>query len=114
MAKFEEMAEWLRKEGLGEDVVTIFLDNKIDTTIFLELDNSDFGELGVLALGDKKRLALLKQKILENVFNIIIVIANSKHYFSFYTQQGTTPPCIIEDGEVSDLDLVSSTGHHCV
>lgn len=66
-AKYDEMGAWLKKEGFEQDVIDIFIDNRIDTSIFLELDQRDYEDLGVRALGDKKRLLLLKKRISDEV-----------------------------------------------
>lgn len=64
MAKYEEMCKWLEGEGFEDDILDVFRSNRIDSKIFLELNKDDFEDLGVTALGDKKRLNLLKKKII--------------------------------------------------
>ena len=67
MTKYEEMCRILRDQQFEDDVVEVFRANRIDTTIFLELDKEDFAELGVTTLGDKKKLILLKDKLRAKV-----------------------------------------------
>ena len=47
--------DWLNQIGLAE-YADSFVENRIDTTLLLQLDDDDFKALGVLALGDRKRL----------------------------------------------------------
>lgn len=63
MAKYEEMCRHLRREGFEEGVIDIFRQNKIDTVVFLKLNRADFQELGVTAIGDRRRLQIVKEKV---------------------------------------------------
>ena len=67
MSKYQEVTDMLIKEGFEDDVVAIFEKNRIDKVVFMEMDKDDFNELGVMALGDKKRLMILKDKICTEV-----------------------------------------------
>lgn len=55
-----EVCNLLKTNGFDEDVVEIFLANKIDGSTLLELNSNDFKELGLVALGDRKKLEKLK------------------------------------------------------
>ena len=63
--KYEEMSSLLRKSCFEEDVIDIFFKNRIDKEIFKELTKDDFQQLGVVALGDIKRLQLMKENVMD-------------------------------------------------
>ena len=46
---------WLRRSGFGE-YAEFFAENRIDASVLLQLDDNDLKELGVVALGDRKKL----------------------------------------------------------
>ncbi len=50
------MEELLTKHGLSKDIIDIFHDNRINVDQLQELTSDDLKELGVIALGDRKRL----------------------------------------------------------
>ena len=50
-----DVGGWLRGLGLGQ-YETIFRDNKIDADLLLRLTNDDLKDIGVSALGDRRRL----------------------------------------------------------
>ena len=50
------MCEMLVKAGFDDSVVEVFRSNKIDRVVLLELDRDDMSELGIVALGDRKKL----------------------------------------------------------
>lgn len=56
-------SELLLREGFDHDVVDIFCRNKITLTLMKDLDVDDFKELGIDALGDRKRLKNLIAKL---------------------------------------------------
>ena len=62
----EEVCSILLAADFEEATVEIFRANKVDCTILLDLDKDDMKELGVTALGDRKKLlniiATLKNK----------------------------------------------------
>ena len=64
---YEEFARFLSNESLHDDVVHNVTDNRITSTLFIELCENDLKEL-VPAIGD--RLAL--RKVLEKVQKVII------------------------------------------
>ena len=64
---YEEFASFLSNEGLHDDVVHNVIDNRITSTLFIELRENDLKELAP-ATGD--RLAL--RKVLEKVQKVII------------------------------------------
>lgn len=51
-----EICQLLREKGFQDDVVEVFRMNKIDGSVLVELDADDMKELGVKALGDRKKL----------------------------------------------------------
>lgn len=51
-----EVSKLLEDNKFDEEVVQIFLDNKIDGSSLLELTTAEMKELGIVALGDRKRL----------------------------------------------------------
>ena len=51
----ENIARWLEQLGLGE-FAAAFAENKIDAETLSELTADDLKELGVAALGDRKKL----------------------------------------------------------
>ena len=61
-----EVCSLLKESGFDTDVVEIFQKNKIDGTTFLDLDADDLKELGVVALGDRKRIQKLKEAAVES------------------------------------------------
>lgn len=50
----------LQTNGFDDEVVEIFRTNKIDGSTLLELNSDDLKELGIVALGDRKKLAKVK------------------------------------------------------
>ena len=58
-----KLCELLRDEEFDEDIVESFRTNKIDKITFLELDQDDLKQLGIVALGYKKRLMKLQQQV---------------------------------------------------
>jgi len=56
----EEFADYLSAKGLHEDVVSVVLDNRINSELFLSLSEGDLKELAP-AIGDR----LCLRKILE-------------------------------------------------
>ena len=60
----EDMCQ-LVAENFDSDVVDTFRCNKIDGSVFLELDEGDMKELGITALGDRKKLKKLMQTLKE-------------------------------------------------
>jgi hypothetical protein len=50
-----DVGGWLRGLGLGQ-YETNFRDNKIDADLLLRLTNDDLKDIGVSALGDRRRL----------------------------------------------------------
>ena len=70
MAKYEEICDLLREEDFEEDVIDVFRKNRIDSSTFLELTREDFLELGVTALGDRKKLLKMKDKMLCCVISV--------------------------------------------
>ena len=55
------VCELLRENGFDEEVAQAMLINKIDGATLLDLDSQDLKELGIVALGDRKRLQKLLQ-----------------------------------------------------
>ena len=55
----EEVSDILNKAGFNEEVVKIFRVNKIDRSLIVALDKDDMKELGIVALGDSKKLQML-------------------------------------------------------
>lgn len=55
--------ELLHREGFDKDVVDVFRQNKITVALLENLDGDDFKELGISALGDRKRLKYLIEKL---------------------------------------------------
>lgn len=56
----EELCDTLKTNHFDADVVEVFRTNKIDGITFLELNSSDLKELGIIALGDRKKTERLK------------------------------------------------------
>ena len=59
--KMEEVSRLLRREGFEESVIECFKRNKIDMDVFLDMSKDDMIELGISALGDRKKLTKLIQ-----------------------------------------------------
>lgn len=51
-----EVCQLLRKRGFDELIVETFEKNKIDMNVLKDIDADDMKELGITALGDRKRL----------------------------------------------------------
>jgi len=60
LLSIEEFCDILTSYNFDDDVVQVFRSNKIDGSIFLELTQEDFKELGVVSLGDRKKMERLK------------------------------------------------------
>ena len=58
----EEVCEFLMKYEFDEEVVQIFRVNKISGSVLVLLSDTDMKELGLTALGDRKRLQFLLKK----------------------------------------------------
>ena len=52
----ERVCRLLSDAGFDNTVVEIFRENKVDLEVLISLDKEDMLELGVVALGDRKRL----------------------------------------------------------
>ena len=59
----EKVCSLLYEEGFDDDVVQVFRDNKITHSVFAELNKEDIRELGIVALGDRKKLLKLIEKV---------------------------------------------------
>lgn len=64
---YEEFAKFLSNEGLHDDVVHNIIDNRITSTLIIELSKNDLKEL---APAIRDRLAL--RKVLEKVKKVIV------------------------------------------
>ena len=62
MAEYE-VCQLLRQRGFDDLVVEIFEKNKIDMDVIKDLNADDMKELGIVALGDRKRLQQLIDSI---------------------------------------------------
>lgn len=63
MEHVEKVCRLLSDAGFDDKVVDIFHKNKVDQQVLISLDKEDMLELGVVALGDHKRLQQLVCKI---------------------------------------------------
>ena len=63
MDAYKEMGAILKEEGFDDDIIETFQENKIDVKVFVDLDRVDFTELGIKAVGDKRKLLQLQEKI---------------------------------------------------
>ena len=61
----DEFADYLEEEGIGEEVVKSFKENKICSATFLELQNDELKEL-VPVVGSRVKV----RKLLENVTQV--------------------------------------------
>ena len=59
----ERVCNILVTNGFDKDVVDDFRENKVDLDVFIQLDKTDIRELGVIALGDRKKLQQLIVKL---------------------------------------------------
>ena len=59
-ASTENICELLMDNGFDVSIVEVFRRNKVDGVVFVELDSNDMKELGISALGDRKKLQKLK------------------------------------------------------
>ena len=66
----EEVCSILQAAGFDEATVEIFCVNKVDCTILLDLDKDDMKELGVTALGDRKKLLNIIAKLKKEIDSI--------------------------------------------
>ena len=55
-----ELCSLLKEKGLDNDVVEVFRSNKIDGAVFLDLNREDLRELGIVALGDQKKIEKIR------------------------------------------------------
>ena len=63
MDSVERVCDILVQNGFDYEVVDAFRQNKIDWDVFTQLDRDDIRELGVTALGDRKKLIRLVAKL---------------------------------------------------
>ena len=61
-----------------EDIVETFRMNKIDGETFLELSSEDLKELGIVALGDRKKLSKLTKRLSEMSVDQVHKILNER------------------------------------
>ena len=61
--EIENMCQLLVENHFDTSVVEIFRANKIDRNVFIDLDKDDMKELGIMALGDRKRLQQIGAKL---------------------------------------------------
>ena len=54
-----DVCKLLQANGFEVEVAEVFLENKIDGSTLLDLNSEDLKELGITALGDRKRLQKL-------------------------------------------------------
>lgn len=62
-ASTEKICELLLENGFDNSVSSVFRDNKVDGAVFVDLDKDDMKELGISALGDRKKLQQLIYKL---------------------------------------------------
>ena len=55
-----ELCCLLGEKGLDSDVIELFRSNKIDGAVFLDLNKEELKELGVVALGDRKKIEKIR------------------------------------------------------
>lgn len=79
----EEVCSILTEAGFDEATVEIFRSNKIDRTVLMNLDKDDMKELGITALGDRKRLQSIISKLTSqsNSPTGTTVLAMTRSYF---------------------------------
>ena len=58
-ASTEEICDLLLENGFDRSVAGVFRDKKIDGAVLVDLDKDDMKELGISALGDRKKLQQL-------------------------------------------------------
>ena len=79
-ASTEEICNLLLENGFHHSVADVFRDNKIDGAVLADLDKDDMKELGISALGDRKKLQQL-----------INQLKNSEGSADFCMLAGSTP-----------------------
>ena len=63
MDAYQKMGAILKSEGFQDDIVETFKNNEIDVDVFVDLNRDDFKDLGITAVGVKKKLLRLIEKI---------------------------------------------------
>ena len=63
MDAYQKMGAILKNEGFQDDIVETFQNNEIDVDVFVDLNRDDFKDLGITAVGVKKKLLRLIEKI---------------------------------------------------
>ena len=66
------VCELLRENGFDEEVAETMFINKIDGATLLDLNTQDLKELGIVALGDRKRLEKLFKGSASTKSNVIL------------------------------------------
>ena len=64
-SEVEDVFQLLLENDFDALVVEIFRANKIDRKVLIDLDRDDMKELGILALGDRKRLQQIIARMRE-------------------------------------------------
>lgn len=59
----EEVSSLLLEAGFDDATIEIFQSNKIDRATLVDIDRDDMKELGITALGDRKRLQSVIAKL---------------------------------------------------
>ena len=59
----EEVSSLLSNAGFDTEIVQIFVSNKIDRSVLATLTTEDMKELGIVALGDRKKLQFLIEAV---------------------------------------------------
>ena len=70
MDSVERVCDILETNGFDSEVVEAFRGNKVDWDVFTQLDKDDIKELGVTALGDRKKLQQLITR-LQNIEEVM-------------------------------------------
>ena len=68
----EEVSSLLTNAGFDTEIVQIFVSNKIDRSVLATLTTQDMKELGIVALGDRKKLQFLIDTVQREARNCML------------------------------------------
>ena len=76
--KVNGVCQLLIERDFAEDVVEIFRENRIDGSVLIDLTVDDMKELGVKALGDRKKLNQLIEAVKSDRHTPVIVLESPR------------------------------------
>ena len=74
LLSISQLCSLLKENGLDGDVIEVFRCNKIDGAVLLDLNKEDLKELGIVALGDQKKIEKIRSLHPPNEVSYLILL----------------------------------------